>query len=66
MMKKKDNKEEEGKKRLCDDSRKIQSILSRGQYKIKKWPNAEGKDNYYLVPRGKQPWEGVYICRADD
>lgn len=65
-MKKKNNKEEENKKRLCEDARKIQSILSRGQYKIKKWPNTDGKDNYYLVPIGKQPWEGVYICKADD
>lgn len=56
----------DNKKKLCEDARKIQSILEQGEYSIKKWPNSEGKYNYYLVPPGKQPWEGAYICKADD
>lgn len=69
MMKKKNNKEEENKKRLCEDARKIQDILAKGNYTIRKWLGGTQKKptyNYYLVSNGKQPWEGVYICRADD
>lgn len=50
---------------LCEDARKIQTILAKG-YSIKVWPNAQGKNNYYLVPDGKNPWEGAYIWRVDD
>ena len=53
-------------KKLCEDARKIQSILFQRGYSIKRWPNSEGKYNYYLVPPGKQPWEGAYICEAND
>lgn len=55
-------------KQLCEDARKIQNILAKGGYSIRKWMTG-GKDskyNYYLVPNGKNPWEGVYIGACND
>lgn len=46
---------------LCDNARKIQNILGLG-YHLAVWPNSAGKDCYWLVPDGGQPYEGVYIA----
>ena len=65
-MKKKNNSSVQ----LCEDARKIQDILAKGNYTIRKWfmggNQKHPKYNYYLVPNGKDPWEGVYICSAND
>lgn len=56
-------------RQLCEDARKIQSILSKGGYTIKKWMAGNQKPtkyNLFLVPEGKNPWEGVYICPSYD
>lgn len=63
-------KKSNSNRQLCEDARKIQDILAKGNYTIKKWfiggNQKQPKYNYYLVPNDKQPWEGVYICKADD
>ena len=64
-----EGKKKDKNKQLCEDAAKIQSILSKGGYEIRKWYGGTGKDikyNLYLVPEGKQPWEGVYISKCND
>ena len=63
-MSKKNNNNQN--RQLCEDARKIQDILTKRGYSIKKWMaggnEKKPKYNLYLVPEGKNPWEGVYIC----
>lgn len=47
-------------KLLCDDAMKIKKILEKGYY-IAEWINTTGIKQYYLVEKGKKPWEGAHL-----